>query len=85
MSDTPLKPSDSTSSAKACSLDGMVSLHDCLREINHALNYWYPLEPEASKEERDARHVRLFQFRDRLERELKANAESSDLREQPKP
>lgn len=74
MSDTPLKPSDSTSSEQACSLDGMVSLHDCLREINHALNYWYPLKHEASEEERNARHVRLFEFRNRLERQVKANS-----------
>ena len=46
-------------------------LHDCLREINNALNYWYPYKNEASEEEMNARHVRLFQFRDRLERELK--------------
>jgi hypothetical protein len=49
-----------------------VSLGDCLREINNALNYWYPLKHEASEEERHARHVRLFQFRDRLQKELKA-------------
>jgi hypothetical protein len=59
-----------------------VSLGDCLREINNALNYWYPMKHEASEEERHARHVRLFQFRDRLQKELKAtvlaNAESSN-------
>jgi hypothetical protein len=59
-----------------------VSLGDCLREINNALNYWYPTKHEASEEERHARHVRLFQFRDRLQKELKAtvlaNGEVSD-------
>lgn len=55
------------------SLHAVVSLHDCLKEINHALNYWYPTKATADEEERNARHVRLFQFRDRLERELKAN------------
>lgn len=85
MSDTPQQTSESTSAAQACSLDGKVSLHDCLREINHALNYWYPIRgmegaDDASELECHARHVRLFEFRDRLERQVKANDESSDLR-----
>lgn len=48
-----------------------VSLSDCLREIDNALNYWYPTKATADEEERNARHVRLFEFRNRLERELK--------------
>lgn len=55
----------------------VVSLQDCLDEINNALNYWYPTAPDASEEERHARHVRLFQFRDRLEKQLKANNDSA--------
>lgn len=51
-----------------------VGLADCLAEINNALNYWYPLKGDASEDERNARHVRLFQFRDRLAKQLKANA-----------
>ena len=54
--------------------------------MNNALNYWYPLPVReskldeelgsyrphgASREECDARHVRLFQFRDRLQEQLK--------------
>ena len=54
-----------------------ITLADCLAEVNNALNYWYPLKGEAesggaSQAERDARHVRLFQFRDRLQQQLKA-------------
>jgi hypothetical protein len=52
-----------------------VSLSDCLDEINHALNYWYPLECNGcDKVEIEARHVRLFEFRNRLENQLKINA-----------
>jgi hypothetical protein len=51
-----------------------VSLSDCLDEINNALNYWYPLKADSSEDERNARHVRLFEFRDRLAKQLKANA-----------
>ena len=51
----------------------VVSLHDCLEEINYALNYWYPTKATADEDERNARHVRLFGFRDRLERQVKAN------------
>jgi len=40
--------------------------------VNNALNYWYPLKGEASQAEHDARHVRLFQFRDRLQQQLGA-------------
>jgi hypothetical protein len=46
----------------------------CLAAINNALNYWYPTKPDASEDERNARHVRLFQFRDRLAKQLKAHA-----------
>ena len=54
---------------------GTVGLSDCLDHINIALNYWYPLESDGdSKEECDARHRRLFEFRDRLAKQLKANA-----------
>jgi chromosome segregation ATPase len=63
-----------------------ITLTDCLTEINNALNYWYPLPVRdskldeelgryrpygASREECDARHVRLFQFRDRLQEQIK--------------
>jgi len=59
-----------------------ITLADCLTEMNNALNYWYPLPVQesnldedrpygASQEECDARHVRLFQFRDRLQEQLK--------------
>ena len=63
-----------------------ITLKDCLTEMNNALNYWYPLPVQeskldeelgryrpygASREECDARHVRLFQFRDRLQEQLK--------------
>ena len=73
-----------------------ISLADCLTEINNALNYWYPLPVQeskldeefgryrpygASREECDARHVRLFQFRDRLQEQLKAT--SKDEEEKP--
>ena len=72
--------SNVASTQEASSLHSLVSLHDCLREINHALNYWYPTKATADEEERNARHVRLFQFRDRLERELKANDKLTDSR-----
>ncbi len=64
-----------------------ITLTDCLAEANNALNYWYPLPVRdskldeelgsyrpygASREECDARHVRLFQFRDRLQKQLRA-------------
>ena len=64
-----------------------ITLADCLAEVNNALNYWYPLPVRdskldeelgryrpygASREECDARHVRLFQFRDRLQQQLRA-------------
>jgi len=64
-----------------------ITLADCLAEINNAINYWYPLPVRdskldeelgryrpygASREECDARHVRLFQFRDRLQHQLRA-------------
>ena len=63
-----------------------ITLRNCLTEMNNALNYWYPLPVQeskldeelgryrpygASREECDARHVRLFQFRDRLQEQLK--------------
>jgi len=53
-----------------------ITLADCLAEVNNALNYWYPIKGEAesggaSREECDARHVRLFQFRDRLQQQLR--------------
>jgi len=52
-----------------------ITLADCLAEVNNALNYWYPRKSEAesggaSQAELDARHVRLFQFRDRLQQQL---------------
>ena len=51
--------------------DPFVGLDDCLSEINNALNFWYPLESEGcEKTECDARHVRLFQFRDKLAEQL---------------
>lgn len=51
-----------------------ITLEACLEEINHALNYWYPLRNAphvATDKEREARHVRLFQFRERLQQQLK--------------
>lgn len=50
-------------------LDSLVGLNDCLREINQALNYWYPLDG-CSEREQHARHVRLFEFRNRLAKQL---------------
>ena len=52
-----------------------ITLADCLAEVNNALNYWYPLKGESeahgsTQAEYDARHVRLFQFRDRLQQQL---------------
>jgi len=59
-----------------------ITLTDCLAEVNNALNYWYPTRDPlrdgesdargASQAEHDARHVRLFQFRDRLQQQLGA-------------
>ena len=63
-----------TSAAPSGTVRADVGLADCLAEINNALNYWYPLKGDASEDERNARHVRLFQFRDRLAKQLKANA-----------
>jgi DNA repair exonuclease SbcCD ATPase subunit len=69
-----------------------ITLADCLTEINNALNYWYPLPVRdskldeefgsdrpygASREECDARHVRLFQFRDRLQQQLRASGKDA--------
>ena len=69
-----------------------ITLRDCLTEMNNALNYWYPLPVReskldeelgsyrpygASQEECDARHVRLFQFRDRLQKQLKATSKDA--------
>jgi len=69
-----------------------ITLTDCLAEANNALNYWYPLPVRdskldeelgsyrpygASREECDARHVRLFQFRDRLQQQLRAAGKSA--------
>jgi hypothetical protein len=69
-----------------------ITLADCLAEANNALNYWYPLPVRdskldeefgsyrpygASREECDARHVRLFQFRDRLQQQLRAAGKSA--------
>lgn len=48
----------------------VLGLRDCLDEINHALNHWYPTKTSADEDERNARHVRLFSFRDRLEQQL---------------
>jgi len=60
---------------KRPSVQADVSLYDCLDEINHALNYWYPLESNGCDQvEIEARHVRLFEFRNRLEDQLKTNA-----------
>ena len=71
-----------------------ITLRDCLTEINNALNYWYPLPVReskldeelgryrpygASREECDARHVRLFQFRDRLQEQLKQAGKAADF------
>jgi uncharacterized OB-fold protein len=51
--------------------DAPITLQDCLKEIEHALNHWYPIRMEAGKEERDARHKRLFGFRWKLEAQLR--------------
>ena len=71
-----------------------ITLRDCLTEMNNALNYWYPLPVReskldeelgryrpygASREECDARHVRLFQFRDRLQEQLKQAGKDADF------
>ena len=56
---------------KKPSVKSIISLSDCLVEINHALNYWYPCESDGcDRAEIQARHVRLFEFRDRLESQL---------------
>ena len=47
-----------------------IQLPDCLREINQALNYWYPGGTDASTEERQARQ-HLFEFRDKLQAQLR--------------
>lgn len=47
-----------------------ITLRDCLNEINRALNFWYPGK-DASAGEKEARHVRLFGFRNQLESQLK--------------
>jgi hypothetical protein len=64
-----------------------ITLADCLAEVNNALNYWYPTRYQlrdgesdahrASQAEFDARHVRLFQFRDRLQEQLKASCKDA--------
>ena len=71
-----------------------ITLKDCLTEMNNALNYWYPLPVReskldeelgryrpygASREECDARHVRLFGFRDRLQEQLKQTGKDADF------
>ena len=62
--------------ASGCTVEGLVSLSDCLDEINNALNYWYPVRSDNEPDEWVARHVRLFNFRDRLENQIKTNAGS---------
>jgi hypothetical protein len=64
-----------------------ITLADCLAEVNNALNYWYPTRyplrdgesdaHRATQAEHDARHVRLFQFRDRLQQQLRAAGKSA--------
>ena len=67
-------PYDTEAATSSCTVDSIVGLDDCLAEINNALNFWYPLESEGcEKTECDARHVRLFRFRDRLAKQLKPN------------
>jgi hypothetical protein len=51
----------------------LVGLSDCLEEINNALNYWYPLRSDDNDTAYEARHVRLFEFRNRLKRQIAAN------------
>ena len=46
-----------------------ITLSDCLEEVENALNYWYPLASSDDRE-RHARHVRLFEFRDRLRNQI---------------
>lgn len=49
----------------------MVSMSDCLEEINHALNYWYPMYHTKILEEDECQaRQSLFEFRDRLERQI---------------
>ena len=60
--------------ARATAREGVImpkiTFDDCLAEIDNALNYWYPLRSDgADQTELDARHVRLFEFRDRLKKQ----------------
>ena len=53
-----------------------ITLADCLTEVKNALNYLHHVkasagERGASQAEHDAQHVRLFQFRDRLQQQLR--------------
>jgi hypothetical protein len=50
-----------------------ITLRDCLDQIEKALNYWYPTKATADEDERNARHVVLFEFRNRLEKQLSAH------------
>ena len=53
----------------------LIGLSDCLDHINIALNYWYPLRSQGDSDaECDARHRMLFEFRDRLTKQLEINA-----------
>ena len=65
--------------ASGCTVEGLVSLSDCLDEINNALSYWYPVRSDNDPDEWEARHVRLFNFRDRLENQIETNAENQAL------
>ena len=57
----------------------MITLQDCLDEVNNALNFWYPCKHNgAEQNERDARHVRLFGFRDKLQKQINAKADRID-------
>ena len=48
-----------------------ITLEDCLAEIKNALNYWFPTSFDGAEEaELNARHVRLFDFKERLENQL---------------
>jgi hypothetical protein len=61
-------------------MDNNIDLTACLAEMNHVLNYWYPLESNGCEQaECAARHIRLFQFRDRLEAQLKANGQEGAI------
>ena len=60
----------------------MITLQDCLDEVNNALNFWYPCKHNgAEQNERDARHVRLFGFRDKLQKQINAQADRVDAKE----